>query len=144
MINELESMKESLISHVGERADSIAREKMRTEADLIMIDVGIMAQMTINDSNTWLKEGTHYVIKGTRIYFDLPVMFVTYRLFKTSCREKLVIEDPDQFKQLISQEPYFITANSVDGAKALKINRAVLELDLERMADKGLDRSMYG
>ena len=109
-----------------------------------MDDIAMMAQLSINGGTTWLKAGTHYMIDGGRLYIDLPVLFTTYGLYKNACRERRVIDDPNQFRQLISQEPYFVTAHSVDGMKLLQIDRAVLELDLDKMQAKGLDTSLYG
>ena len=122
----------------------LLKSKMKTEADMVMDDVGIMAQITLNGNATWISPRTHYLTENNRLYIDLPVLFATYRHYKTACREKLVIENQEQFRQLIAQEPYFITDTSIEGAKALCINRAVLELDMNKMLEKGLDVSMYG
>jgi hypothetical protein len=133
-----------LLSHITEKAVEISRDKMRTEADLVMEDIGLMAQMTINGGATWISSPAHYTIRNNVIYFDLAVMFATYKQYKTASREKLIIENSSQFKQLVAQEPYFVTDQSIDGASALRITRAVLELDMEKMQEKGLDVTMYG
>jgi hypothetical protein len=144
VIDEIDTLKEVMLSNLTEKAVDIARAKFKTEADLVMEDVGLMCQMTINGNTNWLENNTHYVINGNRIYFDTAVMFVNYKLYKNSCREKLIIDTVEQFRQLVGQETYLITDHSVDGSKALRMSRAILELDMAKMTDKGLDISMYG
>jgi len=122
----------------------ITTEKRRTETDLVMEDVGTMAQLTINDRATWIKSGSHYMVKGRRIYYDIRVIFSTYKMYKVACREPLVIDSEAQFLSLIEHEPYFVSSRSIDGAKAMKITRPVLELDLDKMDEKGIPSDMYG
>ena len=141
---ELSELERELLLNVSQQGADINRAKMKTEADLVMDDIGMMAQLTINGSVKWIVNRTHYIIKGNKLYLDLPVLYTSYRQYKTSCRERAVIDDANQFRMLVAQEPYFISARSIDGAKALNVDRAVLELDIDKMAEKGLDTSLYG
>jgi hypothetical protein len=142
--DEIAQLEEDMLSSVMRFGKAINAAKMKTEVDVVMDTVGMMSQMTINGGATWLKSSVHYTIRGDRIYYDLPVLFSTYQLYMTHRRETAVIDSPSQFVSLITNEPYCISTRSVDGAKALNINRAVLELDLLKMSDKGLDISLYG
>ena len=144
IVDELQALELELLSNVEDNSDAISMAKMKTEADFVMDDIGMMAQMTLNGTTEWLKLGTHYVTVGRKLYIDLPVLFTTYKLYKTHSRERAVIDDPGQFRQLIAHEPYFITMNSIEGMKLLQVDRSVLELDMDKMHAKGLDTSLYG
>ena len=147
VIDEVDSLLEQLQGTIEEKVVEIVQAKFKTEIDIVLDDIGLMAQMTINAGSggtPWLVRDTHYIIRGRRIYFHTSVLFGIYKLYKGACREPLVIDSPSQFKALIQQEPYYITANSIDGARALHVTKGVMELDLDRMEAKGLDISLYG
>ena len=141
---ELSELEQELLTNVAAQGAEINATKMRTEVDLVMDEVGMMAQLTLNNEVKWLKNNTHYLVKGDKLYFDLSVMYTNYQLYKTSRRERPVIDDRRQFTLLVAHEPYYVTARSIEGAKALGVDRDVLELDMNKMSAKGLDVSLYG
>jgi hypothetical protein len=138
------SLKDALLDDLTGRAQALYREKMRTEIDIIMDEIGILIQQTLNKTSNWLHNDVHYIIKGDRVYFDVAVTFANYKLYKNNLREPMVIEDSHQFIQLIQHEPYCVSTESMDGARFLGLNRPTLELDMVEMANKGLDVTLYG
>lgn len=141
---ELAELEQALLNNVTEQGAEISATKTRTEVDFVLDHIGMMCQLTLNNDVKWLKNNIHYKIVGNKIYYDISVAYTNYTLYCTSRREKAVIDDRRQFIQLVSHEPYFVSSRSIDGAKALGIDRDVLELNLDRMAAKGLDTSLYG
>ena len=137
-------LKEALLDDLTGRSESLYREKMRSEVDIILDELGILIQQTLNNTANWLHVNNHYVIEGDRLYFDLAVTYANYRMYKSNLREPMIIETPQIFSDLVKDEPYCVSTQSMDGAKLLGINRATLELDMVKMAEKGLDVSLYG
>jgi len=137
-------LKEALLDDLTGRAESLFREKMRSEVDIVLDDLGILIQQTLNNTANWLHVGSHYIIEGDRLYFDLAVTYANYRMYKSSLREPMIIENTQIFTDLIKDEAYCVSTQSMQGAKLLGINRATLELDMVKMAEKGLDVSLYG
>ena len=137
-------LKEALLDDLTGRAESLFREKMRSDVDIVLDDLGILIQQTLNNTANWLHVGSHYIIEGDRLYFDLAVTYANYRMYKSSLREPMIIENTQIFTDLIKDEAYCVSTQSMQGAKLLGINRATLELDMVKMAEKGLDVSLYG
>ena len=141
---DIQGLRSALLGMMDHKAAAIQKIKTKTEVDLVMADIGIMAQITLNETKTWLVTPTHYLVQDDKLYLDLPVLYATYQAYRSYRRESLIIESDSLFRELVKHEPYYVTDHSVLGAKLLRVTRPVLELDMRLMREKGLDTTLYG
>ncbi len=135
-INELS---QALKNHLKESVEEIVMEKSRTEIDLILQDMAVMASLTQSGMSKELVEDVHYMVHNNKLVLDYRTAFPLYTQYCARNRKDVVIRDIRQFHALIRQEPYFEQEGMVVGF----LNRPTMVLSKSGMMDKGIDVSMF-
>lgn len=115
------------------------QQTARTEVDLVLEDMAMMAYLQATDSIEGLKKGVHYHINDSSLYLDLPVAHSLYLRYKRS--NNVVIETYSQMVKLLRTESYFTAEAVVD--ETLDMNRKYIQLDLNKMKSKGIEVSLF-
>ena len=138
-LSAIDSLKGQMQEGFSEVVADTMTQTSRTEVDLVLEDMALMAYMQGTDTiKDGLQKGVHYFVNGNKLYLDLPVAHGLYLRYKGS---GVVIESYSQMVKLIRTETYYVTDKSA--AESLGINRRVTELDLDKMASKGIEVSLF-
>lgn len=134
---------DKLVEGVRGEFDNIVADTMhqtsRTEVDLVMDDLALMAYLDNTDTiNQGLKRGTHYYVDGSRLFLDMPVCHGLYLMHK---RKDIVIESYSQFMKLARTESYFVAEAAP--LPELGIRRKMVEYDMTKMLEKGIEVSLF-
>ena len=135
----LAGLKGHMEENFAEVVEDTMTQTSRTEVDLVLEDMALMAYMQGTDTiKDGLQRDVHFFIVGKRLFLDLPVAHGLYLRYKGT---RVVIESYSQLVKLLRTETYYVTDKSA--AAELGINRRVTELNMEKMAAKGIEVSLF-
>lgn len=119
----------------------IANQATKTEVDMVLEDMALMAYLHSSNTIEGLEEGKHFHVLNGRLLIDLIVAHALYRRYKRSEGGSLVIDSPAQMMRLIRTEVYFVSDSTIPDMVGSK--RKLVELDLDKMAKKGLEVNLF-
>lgn len=116
--------------------------RQRSEVDIVIEKMGIMAAMTSTGTVPWLEKRRHYFKTPTHLLIDISVCHAMYvRYMRTMEMSPAVIESPHELKKLLKDEPYCISTEI--SIPEFAKGRAVAQLDVAEMRKKGLDPDQF-
>jgi len=115
---------------------------VQSEVDLVVSEIMVLITMSVaaQSSGTgvvWLRPMVDYMITDSYLLIDPVLAHTFYVHYMTKEKRKPpVIDEVNQFLNLITEEPYF---SAMDRYQQLGDGRPVLFLDLSKMREKGLN-----
>lgn len=139
VLDKIDEMYNATLKHITDSVDDILREKSRTEIDLILTDMALMASVTQAGMSKELVENTHYTIHNGNLLLDYRTAFPLYLQYCSRTRKDAVVTNINQFHALIRQEPYFMDEGIVPGFAT----RPVMVLNGQGLKEKGIDLTLF-
>jgi len=135
------SLQKVLLTHINiSKRDEILQSKLRSEVDIVVDTMSIMAQLTSTGSYTFLTEGVHYSIReGVDLLIDYKAAFPMYLQYCRRQNEKIIIKSLGQFLTLIREEPYY----EDEEPPSVRSPRPLLVLNTINMHKKGIDPTLF-
>lgn len=143
-IERLKFMRSSFLEYIAGSALSISTETKVTEVDLVLRSIAIMANSSDSMQNPAfaVTKGVHYVIIDQVLYIDILMVYNSLRFYKRSTGDTLSIRTPEAFLKVVKSMDYYISDMAVTEFLPTR-GRAVLALDVDLMATKGIPVSMF-
>lgn len=137
---DVRGLKRALIDMLSEDGQEIARNKARSEVDVMLEDIGTMISLSADGHENWLREGRHYAVADQWLLLDIPIVHALYKRYKIQSREGAVIDSSGQFATLLKQEQYY---EGQVVSQVMGVSRPVAKLNLEKMEEKGILTSIF-
>ena len=138
-----------LINQFVEYVQMVGRNALsataHSEVDAVIETMALMAAMSNGSTSSnamTLERGVHYMVVDDTLFLDIPICHAIYRRYAANV-EKIVpaIANAKQFKILLAEEYYYVGETTVGTHFAS--NRPVSKLSIARMAEKGIDTSLF-
>lgn len=137
---DIADMRGNLIRYVQAHSFELSVDKQRSEVDLVLYEIAVMAdatEKTDNQSQKTIIKGIHYLLEDEYLYVDGMVCHHSYVRYMSQSNKRPVIESYVQFKALITSEAY---CESTEATLAhFNRGRKVFKLHVEKLRTKGID-----
>jgi len=137
----VKSMIATLLEHVNiTKRQEIMQNKSRSETDLVIVTMSLMAQMGNMAGLHRIVENEHFYLRNGRdLLIDYKYAFPMYTGYCRKQGEKVIIKNLGQFLTLVREEPYYVDEEPPNGIYP----RPMLVLDTVEMSRKGIDPTMF-
>jgi len=131
------------LEHAYEVGRTTSDALAHTEVDAVIETMALIAAISKQDSKTsiFLESGVHYMVTDDWVLLDVPLCHAIYRKYVTQVeRGQPAIASAQMFKTLLNEEMYY------DGEftdKHFASGRSVAKLSISKMAEKGIDVSLF-
>jgi len=135
------SLQKTLLTHINiSKREEILQSKLRSEVDIVVENMSIMAQLTLSGSYNFLTEGVHYSVReGVDLLIDYKSAFPMYLQYCRRQNEKIIIKSLGQFLTLIREEPYY----EDEEPPSVRSPRPLLVLSTVKLFKKGIDPTLF-
>jgi hypothetical protein len=141
VLDDIDDLTDALAEYLATCADDLNKKKSFSEVDGVLEDLGvIIALQAEDDAKVQLVYQKHFYISGDRLFIDPVTCHAKYKSYKRSIGEVPVIKSSSQLCSLIKDEPYYTQMTICDD---MGIHRNVIQLSLERLDMKSLDRTLF-
>ncbi len=135
---EVSELAELLVEMTNLSSAEIAQRKSQSEADRVMNELAVMAELSSKeDERKWLTKGQYYIREGNSLYVDGIAAHAQYLRFTVSKSEKPIIATFQQFKELIRHTRYCESVAAVKDGFAR--GRQVLKFNVALMSERGIE-----
>lgn len=139
---EVHNLTSKFIDYLFKAQKEISQSKARSVVDEI---IDVMAAMATNASkNSFSRNGMDYgkgyIRDADRIWIDAEGVYTNYKMYSRHINEPVLIGSYRQFRDLLSEEPYFIDDEL---CPPLSKARTCICLDVEKMLEKGLSANLF-
>lgn len=133
------------VTKTGAASGVIQEITTSSEVDNVLIKMGVMVTISRtaleSRAQKWMNEGIEYATDGTFLWLDPTLAHAAYTRFSSQYeRVSPVINEYRQFIKLLETESYFVERERND---RMITNRETLKLNLAKMADRGIDVSLF-
>ena len=128
-----------LEKHFETMGDRMQEVYVKSEVDLVLEDMALMAAIEDRAGEFWLKAGSHYVMDREKdtLWIYLPVAHAMYiKYVSTMTRKPATIDSGRQLAKLLHHENYY------EGTKNIELNGRMAEmaqLSVSGLESKGVD-----
>ncbi len=133
---ELDALTEALLQHLNKNTKSIIAEKSRSEADIIIESLGVLAAQP-HDAPICLRPEEHYFVRGGDLILDPVRIQPEYAKWVKQIGDILVVKSPQMMTSVLEGELYF-KGITVD-PKNLENPQPFVKLDRELIKKRGIN-----
>lgn len=139
---EVKELAQVLVESTNMSSSEIAQRKTQSEADRVMNELAVMAELSSKDDGyRWLAKGQYYFREGNYLYLDGIAAHAQYLRFSISQSQPAIIATYSQFKELIRHTRYCESVSAVRDGFAR--GRQVMKFNISRMAERGIEVACF-
>ena len=136
--DDVRELSEFLTEMTNMSASEILQRKSQSEADRLMAEFAVMAELSSKDEGyRWLTKGQYYVREGNDLYIDGIAAHAQYLRFAITQQQSAIIATYSQFKELIRYTRYCESVAAV--REGFARGRSVMKFNIAKMAERGIE-----
>lgn len=135
---EIDTLRKGLLDYLADAKDEISLDKARSEADIVMEALSVMAAQP-EDHSFRLQPDLHYTRIGDDLRLDLPLVFPQYGGWCRLTGERPVVRSASMLTTLLKGELYFKQVSK----HPVKADHTVVVLSVGGLKAKGIQASNF-